>query len=79
MTPEMNALRRLFPFEIKRLARDGAVDRAIARAELVRRLHAARRTVRALRDELLNAEMKVGFAALEIEQLDQQEQGRALA
>jgi hypothetical protein len=47
-----------------------AVDRAIARAELLRRLEAARRTVRALRDELLDAEIKLGFAQIALDELD---------
>ena len=54
------------------MAAQSAVDRVIARAELVRKLCAARRTERALRDELLNAEFKVGFAALALDEFDQQ-------
>jgi len=59
-------------FAARGAAAQSAVDHAIARAELVRKLCAARRTERALRDELLNAEFKVGFAALALDEFDQQ-------
>lgn len=69
MTNQVIALER---FARRGLAAQAAVDRALARAELVRRLCAARRTERALRDELLEAEFKVGFAALALNEFDQQ-------
>lgn len=72
MTASVTALER---FARRGLAAQAAVDRAIARADLVKKLHAARRTERALRDELLDASMRVGFAQLAVEEFDAQ--GRA--
>ena len=62
-------------FAARGVAAQSVADHAIARAELVRRLCAARRTERALRDELLEAEMKVGYAALALSEFD--DKGRA--
>lgn len=69
MTTSVIALER---FARRGLTAQAAVDRAIERAELVRRVHAARRTIRALRDELLDAEIKAGFAELALVEFDQQ-------
>lgn len=71
--PVLNELHR---FAARGAAAQSAVDHAIARAELVRKLHSARRTERALRDELTDARMRVGFAVLALDQFDE---GRAPA
>lgn len=66
----------LFPFTKRRADGQPGIDHAIERADLVLRLRAARTLERALRAELLDAEIKVGFAALALEEFD--EKGRAL-
>lgn len=71
----MTAILELSRFVARGAAAQAAVDRAIARADLVRKVHAARRTERCLRDELLDARIKLGFAELALQEFD--DEGRA--
>lgn len=66
----MSTFSGLIRFAKRGAAAQFAVDRAIARADLVLKLAAARRTERALRDELFDAQMRVGFAAAALEEFD---------
>lgn len=68
----MDSIIALERFARRGLAAQAAVDRALERAELVRRVHAARRTERALRDELLDARIKLGFAELALLEFDEE-------